>query len=106
VPLDSAAMEPIILGLLSLGTAIIVLQPLVRSAWNGYDWDGAGAAAREDNASATGGEDGPGLRAEVDRYREALRAGTLCGHCGQANDPGSRFCAECGKPLAGGRQPA
>jgi hypothetical protein len=99
-------MEPIILGLLSLGTAVLVLQPLVRSAWNGYDWDGTGAAAPEGDAPATGGETGSGLRDEVDRYREALRAGTLCGHCGQANAAGSRFCAECGRPLATGRQQA
>ncbi|MGD8276579.1 MAG: zinc ribbon domain-containing protein [Gemmatimonadota bacterium] len=100
-------MEPIILGLLSLGTAVIVLRPLVRSAWNGYDWDGL-RAARPDAAdpAEAASDTEPGLRAEVDRYREALRAGTLCDRCGQANAAGSRFCAECGRPLAGSRQPA
>jgi uncharacterized OB-fold protein len=33
------------------------------------------------------------------RYREALRAGTLCVRCGQANPPGSAYCADCGKRL-------
>jgi len=101
-------MEPIILGLLSVGTAVIVLRPLVRSAWNGYDWDGK-RSALPDGAAASGSTpaaDGDGgLRAEVDRYREALRAGTLCDRCGHANASGSHFCAECGRPLAGTRQP-
>ncbi|MBX6363145.1 MAG: hypothetical protein IRZ00_04695 [Gemmatimonadetes bacterium] len=39
------------------------------------------------------------LEAEVLRYREALRAGTVCDYCRQANPPGSRFCFECGQPL-------
>ena len=33
------------------------------------------------------------------RYREALRAGTVCEHCTFANPPGSRFCADCGRRL-------
>jgi hypothetical protein len=101
-------MEPIILGLVSLGTAVVVLRPLVRSVWNGYDWDGTTSRSGADAAAGTApaGDGEPGLRAEVDRYREALRAGTLCDRCGQANAPGSRFCAECGRPLSGGRQPA
>jgi hypothetical protein len=36
---------------------------------------------------------------EVGRYREALRAGSVCRRCAQANPPGSRFCAGCGRPL-------
>lgn len=39
------------------------------------------------------------LETEVLRYREALRAGTVCDYCRQANPPGSRFCYECGQPL-------
>jgi hypothetical protein len=41
------------------------------------------------------------LEREVARYREALRAGTICGRCGEANPPGSRFCGECGGGLDG-----
>jgi hypothetical protein len=37
--------------------------------------------------------------AEVRRYRVALRAGTLCRRCAEANEPGARFCTRCGKPL-------
>jgi ribosomal protein L40E len=42
---------------------------------------------------------GDPVEAEVARYREALRAGTICRKCGEANPPGSRFCADCGADL-------
>jgi hypothetical protein len=92
-------MEAIILGLLSIGVAIMVLRPLFQTAWSGYDWDGTGV-------ERAGADIAPELRSEVDGYRQALRAGTLCDRCGQANEPGSRFCGECGRPLAGAAQPA
>lgn len=40
------------------------------------------------------------LEADVQRYREALRAGTVCGHCREANPPDSHFCRACGRALA------
>jgi len=40
------------------------------------------------------------IEAEITRYREALRAGTVCVRCTFANPPGSRFCADCGRRLA------
>ncbi|MGQ0561337.1 MAG: hypothetical protein ACT443_05630 [Gemmatimonadota bacterium] len=39
------------------------------------------------------------LDAEVARYREAIKRGTLCERCLTANPPGSRYCADCGRPL-------
>jgi hypothetical protein len=36
---------------------------------------------------------------QVARYRAALRAGTICRKCGEANVPESRFCADCGAAL-------
>ena len=36
---------------------------------------------------------------EVARYRDALRAGTVCGRSAQPNPPGSRFCSDYGRPL-------
>jgi hypothetical protein len=39
------------------------------------------------------------LDADVDRYRAALRAGTVCDHCREANPDGSRFCTRCGRDL-------
>ncbi|HEY8484100.1 MAG TPA: hypothetical protein VIL13_05765 [Longimicrobiales bacterium] len=43
--------------------------------------------------------DDAALEAEVARYREALRAGTICRRCRYANPGGSRFCADCGRRL-------
>ena len=31
---------------------------------------------------------------------EAIRTVIACAHCGRQNDPGSRFCMDCGKPLS------
>lgn len=39
------------------------------------------------------------LDADVQRYRDALSDGTVCANCRDANDPGSRFCRECGHAL-------
>lgn len=46
------------------------------------------------------------LEREVECYRRALRAGTVCGECRRANEPGSRYCAGCGAPLSAARCPA
>lgn len=45
-------------------------------------------------------EDADSLEADLARYRAAVAAGTVCPRCKLANDPGSRFCAECGDQLA------
>lgn len=39
------------------------------------------------------------LDAEVERYRVAMAAGTVCPRCRFANPEGSRYCAECGRRL-------
>lgn len=44
-------------------------------------------------------EDADALDADVARYREALRAGTVCRRCRAANPAGSRYCSECGQEL-------
>ena len=36
------------------------------------------------------------LEVDVERYRSALRAGTVCGQCSEANEAGSSYCRECG----------
>jgi hypothetical protein len=64
-----------------------------------------GAAARErgpaggSSAAAPASAADADTEAEVRRYRVALRAGTLCRRCAEANEPGARFCTRCGKPL-------
>lgn len=49
------------------------------------------------DAAARRGDDD--VEREVARYREAMRAGTICRKCGEANGAGSRFCADCGAAL-------
>jgi cytochrome c-type biogenesis protein CcmI len=39
------------------------------------------------------------LEAEIAAVRAGLETGTTCGSCGHRNPQGSRFCAECGRPL-------
>jgi hypothetical protein len=39
------------------------------------------------------------VREEIALYRTALRAGTVCDRCLQANPEGSRFCSACGRKL-------
>lgn len=46
------------------------------------------------------GADPESLEAEVERYRSALRSGTICARCAEANPAGSRFCSRCGASLA------
>jgi hypothetical protein len=55
--------------------------------------------SRTDNGPPSDAMSDAPVEAEVNRYREALRAETLCSRCGQANPPASRFCYECGKRL-------
>ena len=68
----------VVLGLLALGA---VAFPLI-----------AGRSRYDDNAA---------LEADVERYREAVAADTVCPRCLAANPAGSRFCADCGRGLAG-----
>lgn len=39
------------------------------------------------------------LDEEVQRYRDAVKADTLCDRCLYANPPKSRYCADCGRAL-------
>lgn len=54
------------------------------------------------DAKSAGAIGSPELEREILQYREALRAGTLCARCMTANPAGSRFCAQCGKPVSAG----
>lgn len=75
-------MEYLVIGILATAVVAVVVYPLIRSDRTVLDE--------------------AGLDAEVERYREALRRGTLCDTCLAANAAGSRFCAECGAPLTAG----
>lgn len=39
------------------------------------------------------------LEADIQRYREAVEANTVCPRCKHPNPAEARFCAECGEPL-------
>lgn len=45
------------------------------------------------------GYDDADLDADVARYRAALRDGTVCARCIEANPRGSRYCMRCGRRL-------
>lgn len=44
-------------------------------------------------------DDAAELDADIQRYRSALAAGTVCPRCRSPNSPEARFCAECGRAL-------
>lgn len=83
-------METLIVLLIAAGGVAAILVPLAR---------GGGTPRR---ATATGprfADDDAAIDAEVERYRAALRAGTICGRCRYPNPEGSNFCADCGRAL-------
>jgi ribosomal protein L40E len=114
-------MEIIIIALLGILVVGAVLAPLIRGP-RGHHEDARefavgppsspptpAAAERApvpvgavSEAAAQAGESGSdaALEAEIARYREAVRAGTVCRRCGEANPPDAKFCKECGKPLS------
>ena len=121
-------MEMLAIAVVAIVAFAAVLLPLLRrggrSVADDREWD-AGEPLDESVAEETAQQvasgretpaplpDDPGTDAaddrierEVLRYREALRAGTLCVRCGQANPPGSAYCADCGKrlPLADAKE--
>src|SRR5688572_20604408 len=105
-------MEMLVIAIVAIVAFAAVLLPLLRrsrgAAADAREFDaGAGAprngaavsAAHAVTAAATTATSGHAgddmIEREVLRYREALRAGTLCARCGQANPPGSAYCADC-----------
>lgn len=73
-------MKILIIGILVVLAVAAVVIPLVRPARGTMD-------------EAT-------LDAEVKRYRRALREGTVCDQCLEANEAGGHYCANCGAPLS------
>ncbi|HUH11954.1 MAG TPA: hypothetical protein VMK65_02545 [Longimicrobiales bacterium] len=79
-------METLVIVVLALVAVAVVAWPVLRPP--------ARDAGAEDPAAAEAA-----LDAEVARYREAVRGGTVCPRCLAANPAGSQFCAECGTPV-------
>jgi hypothetical protein len=81
-------MEIIVVLLIVVAAVAAVLVPLVRRGGD-EPLETPGTPSLDDAS----------LEAEVVRYRAALRSGSLCRRCGEANPGGSRFCAACGRAL-------
>jgi len=100
-------MEIVIIVLVGLAAAAAVLVPMVRggrgrSTHAGDVVESAPPEAPDDSGEAAGGADletDRDIEREVARYRTALRAGTVCAWCGEANPADARFCFRCGRPV-------
>jgi hypothetical protein len=82
-------MELFFIILIAIAGVAAVIAPILRGGNTPQRAPAMGSRFSDDAA----------LEAEVERYRSALRAGTLCGRCRYANPDGSNFCADCGRPL-------
>ncbi len=93
-------METLLLVLIGLIAVGAVAYPLLRRS-SGMDphLDPDPSMVEATDAKSAGAVGPPDVEQEILRYREALRAGTLCSKCSSANAPGSRFCATCGNAL-------
>jgi hypothetical protein len=110
-------MEMMVIAVIAIIAFALVLIPLFRRGTRSTDDDrefGDGQSPQEKGSSVSdrpqgGPADTPPehdadsreerIEREVRRYRTALRAGTLCTECGQANPASSAFCYECGRRL-------
>jgi hypothetical protein len=122
-------MEMLVIGVIAVVAFGAVLIPLFRrrpSTGDAREFADSSVDASmnvpadDDGASAatTSRTDGPGyvdvengvadevaadeVELEVQRYRAAVRAGTVCRKCGQANPAESMFCFDCGERLPRG----
>ena len=103
-------MEMLIIGLIALVSFAAVLVPLMRrrsGAGDEHEFEGdppADSAPPATDAGTASVSDA--IEAEILRYRAAVRAGTVCRKCGQANPAGSAYCYECGTrlPLADAKE--
>ncbi len=95
-------METLLIILIGIAAAAAVAYPLVRKGAGGVDphLDPDPSMVEATDARSAGAVGPPELEQEILRYREALRAGTVCPACSAPNQAGSRFCAECGTALA------
>lgn len=90
-------MELIVVLLIAGAAVAAVMVPLLRTG-PVHDPGLEDAAGERMPRPAAGARE-----AEIERYRHALRAGTVCRRCGRANPDDSRYCAECGRRLPAGR---
>ena len=89
-------MEIIVVIIVGVAAIAIVFYPLMRPDAPARDVDVEPSTEAAADALAPSDVEG-----EILRYREAVRAGTVCTRCKQANPAGSKFCYECGRGLGG-----
>lgn len=97
-------MEMLVIGLIAIISFGAVLVPLMRrrtGAGDQREFEGAPPMHASQEAPPTAGESSgsTAIETEILRYRAAVRAGTVCRKCGQANPEGSAYCYECGTRL-------
>lgn len=104
-------MEMLIIGLIAIASFAAVLLPLMRRGRhvaNEEEFDGPAQAVTAPTTAADAGVPvvSDAIEVEILRYRAAVRAGTVCRKCGQANPDGSVYCYECGGrlPLADAKE--
>jgi hypothetical protein len=90
-------METVVVLVIACAAALAVVLPLVRPGDPARDRTFFDPTA--DSPAPAALADLPSLERDIQRYRKALRHGTVCSRCGQANPEGSRFCYECGRRL-------
>lgn len=97
---DMETMIPVLIAVVGIG---LVLAPVLRQGGGWFRGVAAGPPIPVLEPAATGDAavDDAAIDREVERYRAALRAGTLCVRCRFANPADARFCADCGKRLPG-----
>lgn len=98
-------MEMLIIALVVIIAFVGVLIPLMRKRPAAAD-DREFARDPEPPASVPDAVADDEVEREIERYRTAVRAGTVCRRCGQANPADSAFCFECGArlPLADAKE--
>lgn len=93
-------MEMILVILIGVGVAGAIAWSIVRGGGSSDPHlDPDPGVIEATDAKSAGAVGSPAVEAEITRYREALRAGTVCPRCSFANSAGSRFCSECGSAL-------
>ena len=98
-------MEMLVIAVVALVAFAAVLVPLFRrrpGIGDDLEFENTGTEPTPPpDATAQPPQQAPDdeLEREVLRYRDAVRAGTVCPKCGQANPVDSSYCYECGARL-------
>ena len=94
-------MDVVVIALITVVVVAAVAWPLLRGGpASDPHLDPDPSVLEATDAKSAGAIGSPELERQILQYRDALRAGTVCPRCTAANPAGSRFCAQCGKPIS------